>query len=342
MGVDDMKKEAEAQAKEATVDAVVDTAVDKAAAAVGPFIATIMPVVEKAKELAFVVGPYVEQAFDAGHKAYAVIEPYHPEEWIPAIIGFILCFYGGAFCTTIAAVEAFRLCGYETSKAAVNKLYDQYKTAAVASEKDDMKDENHDGVADVSKLSPKDLFKRKAKLAFKTCDPDELSNALGGIYAGFMAVVATLQLRFAQVVTLGASLGTNLQRIAVQWEPQIEASLDPEYRRWVPQFVSYATKFIGVAMAWLVQRLIFGFTSAMKGSQMLCRGVGGYLVRHKHVDPSFIVEGSATFNYVETAITAIGFYSQFMRGFTLGWASIFLFPLSTVEFFLSSVIGNVA
>ena len=47
------------------------------------------------------VEPYLEIAYTEGHKFYVKIEPYRPEELLTFIIGFVLCFYGGAFCTTI-------------------------------------------------------------------------------------------------------------------------------------------------------------------------------------------------------------------------------------------------
>lgn len=49
----------------------------------------------------FTVEPYLEIAYTKGSEYYTKIEPYRPEELFTFVIGFVLCFYGGAFCTTI-------------------------------------------------------------------------------------------------------------------------------------------------------------------------------------------------------------------------------------------------
>lgn len=38
-------------------------------------------------------------------------------------------------------------------------------------------------------------------------DPAQLQEAAGGLYVGFLAVVAALRLQFARAVALGASIG---------------------------------------------------------------------------------------------------------------------------------------
>jgi hypothetical protein len=38
-------------------------------------------------------------------------------------------------------------------------------------------------------------------------NPDRLLKATGALYAGFLAVVATLKLQFARAIALGASIG---------------------------------------------------------------------------------------------------------------------------------------
>merc|ERR1711998_172168 len=208
--------------------------------------------------------------------------------------------------------------------------------------KDDEVDADGDGIKDNLQRSKDAVVKRKIKIALKTCDPEALSDGLTGIYAGVMAVIATLQLRFAQVLALGASLGTGLERFATKGIPMIEDAVEPEFKKWVPQVVSYACKSLGVALAWMVQRVIFGFTSALKGGQMLCRGLASYLVRHKYVDAHLVEEGSPTFSYIEMVVSAIGFYSQFSRGFTsLGWMALPLFPLTCFEWTLGMVVGKV-
>ena len=43
---------------------------------------------------------------------YATLKPYHPELLAPALMGFIMCFFGGSYMTLIAAFEAYRQSGW--------------------------------------------------------------------------------------------------------------------------------------------------------------------------------------------------------------------------------------
>lgn len=298
---------------------------------------------EGAQAVFIAAEPHLEKAYVVGSAAWEKAKPYKPEELITFLIGFVLCFYGGAFCTTIAAVEAFRMCGLDRCKKAYFVLKDQYYTAEAQMLKDDGIDDDGDGIPDVKGLSTEALMKRKIKIALKTCDPDALSDGFQGIYSGLFAVIATLQLRFAQVLTLGSSLGDSLHDHAKKIEPAVQAAVDPEFRRWVPQIMGYACKALGVSCAWMVQRVIFGFTSAMKGGQMLVKGLRDYLVGMKFVGEEFMPDGDPTLNYVEIVVSSIGFYSQFTRGFSsLGYAAVLLFPVSMFEWILGMVVGKVA
>lgn len=41
----------------------------------------------------------------------------------------------------------------------------------------------------------------------RAVEPAQLHDALGGLYVGFLAVVAALRLQFARAIALGASIG---------------------------------------------------------------------------------------------------------------------------------------
>jgi hypothetical protein len=70
-----------------------------------------------------------------------------------AIIGLIICFFGGLYPTLFAAAEAFRLCGWERTQGAIMDIYTETVTILEQSKKDDELDEDGDGVADVNDLS---------------------------------------------------------------------------------------------------------------------------------------------------------------------------------------------
>ena len=62
------------------------------------------------------IGPYYVKAAEQGYKLYTTL----PLEVVEALIGLGLCFFGGTYVASIAAAEAFMLCGWDTTKRALD------------------------------------------------------------------------------------------------------------------------------------------------------------------------------------------------------------------------------
>jgi len=92
---------------------------------------------------------------------YKFLEPYDPDELLTMFFGFICIFFGGFFMTTIACVEAFRITGWERVKNGVTILWEDYKVFKKASDEDDSRDEDGDGIPDVQQIPSQDLITRK-------------------------------------------------------------------------------------------------------------------------------------------------------------------------------------
>jgi hypothetical protein len=73
---------------------------------------TIAPIAGTAFQVVENSIPVVQKAYNKGLEVYEQLKPYKPELLVPSFIGFIMCFFGGSYLTLIAAVEAFRQCGY--------------------------------------------------------------------------------------------------------------------------------------------------------------------------------------------------------------------------------------
>jgi hypothetical protein len=58
----------------------------------------------------------------------------------------------------------------------------------------------------VQQIDKKQLVIRKAAVVAKAIDPELVGEALTAIYAGLMAVVATLRVKFAACVTIGGAV----------------------------------------------------------------------------------------------------------------------------------------
>ena len=77
-----------------------------------------------------------------------------PWDLVQALVGLGLCFFGGKYCASIAAAEAFYLTGWyeRTTRFTLGQIYTEIVLVVDANEKDDKKDDDGDGVADVKQL----------------------------------------------------------------------------------------------------------------------------------------------------------------------------------------------
>merc|ERR1712032_869934 len=121
-----------------------------------------------------------------------------PTNILWAIVGFVLCFFGGMYPATIAAIEAWSLCGGKEAIQDLKDLWHEGCKVKEASDADDSKDSTGTGKADVDELTPAALLERKTSLALKTVDPQTLNGALAGLYTGWVGVLAILKMQFAK------------------------------------------------------------------------------------------------------------------------------------------------
>ena len=287
-------------------------------------------------EKAYEAWPTIVALSDKAQELWAKLAPYHPEELSTAIIGLILVFFGGHFFLTIAAAEAFRICGYSQVSTALRKLHANYLVAKAASEKDDLVDDDKDGVADVKQISKDELLNRKAKVVLKAVDPAEVSEAMTGIYTGLFGVIAALKIRFANIITLGASMADVVRPTCEHYlSPLLLSTVSPEYHKWVPFIIQYATRTVAVMLAFAMQRVLASWHSAMRGAQLLLRGLLNYLVRHGHLTSQQVepmVEGTRSFDVMVMGIGLMGFLWQFSSGYNLPFPlNLLLLPVSMLE-----------
>lgn len=306
----------------------------KVAGMIGPHLEKAGPYIAKAGELLDKAEPYVLAFIAYCQHIWTKLEPYHPMEFLPAIVGFILVFFGGNFFTLCATFEAYRLVGYDKTKEALVDLYHSYTVAIEASRKDDVLDEDGDGVADVKQISKKQLVVRKMSVVAKAVDPERVSDALTAIYAGLIAVVATLRVRFAACVTLGTTVGDIAHGfVDAHLSPVLRELTPDDYKKWVGPGVKYGCKLFGISMAWTIQRMISAYHSSVRGAQLFARGVLHYMVRRGYLQANAVDETGRFFNIFIFVFAFVGFWNQFMTGFSLPFPlNILLIPVRMAEF----------
>mmetsp|Transcript_27805 Transcript_27805/g.71581 ORF Transcript_27805/g.71581 Transcript_27805/m.71581 type:complete len:330 (+) Transcript_27805:79-1068(+) len=301
----------------------------------------MQPFLQKAANAYNVVEPYLEKGWTLAVKGWEKLQPYHPEEFIPIIIGLVMIFYGGTFMTLIACIEAYRVFGWKDTEASVKLLVSNFKRAREANEKDNSHDADKDGIPDTKQMSTTDLATRKLKLLLKSTDPQQLDMAVCGIVNGFMAVVASLRLKFAKAIALGSSIAdiidTTFEKTLA---PALHHLVPAEYHKWTPLVRRYVARSIGVSVAWWLYRLIAALHSALRGADLVVKGGLGYAVRHGYVPAHSLKDRDAIFKMAGGAIAVAGIYLQATGGFSPRFPfNVPLLPANLAEWFLQFFVG---
>lgn len=314
---------------------------DNTPASVRPYVIKAAPLIGTAAELIEEAIPYIHIAIVKLLNIWEQLQPYKPELLFPAFFGLVICFFGGDFLTVIAAVEAYRMCGYETTSSCIKILYDDFAKVVEANKKDDKVDKDGDGVADVLEISPKELVVRKTLLFLKTVDPKKFSDALTGLNSGFLAVVATLKLEFAKTITLGCAIAHAIEKPVQRYViPKVEPLVPTEYRKWVSPVTSYALKSVAISIAWTVQRFVSAFHSAIRGGLMASRCILAYLSVMKYT-PHIDHNDTYLDEVAGYALAFLGLYSQVVGGFRIPFPlNVLLLPFSVLEYILMWFVNN--
>ena len=302
-----------------------------------PHIDKATPILVKAGDLLDNAYPYMRRAYFTGEQYWEKLQPYNPAQFSPLILGLIICFFGGSYLTLIAAIECVRLVVWQRMFAAFKVLVENYNAAYEASKRDDLIDDDNNGVADVLEISKKELLTRKIYLFFRTVKPDQVTEALSTIWMGLLSVVATLRVNFAQAVTLGCSLGEICDCHCRKYlEPAMGAFLPDDLAKWAPVASGYIFRFLGCMLAWMIKRFITGFHAAMRGADMFVTNAIILAKKSGYVNESFDTNGPQASALI-SLVAFVGFYWQVSNNFGLPFPlNILMFPASVVEWVLST------
>eukprot|EP00050_Salpingoeca_kvevrii_P006120 m.287557 g.287557 ORF g.287557 m.287557 type:complete len:348 (-) comp11801_c0_seq1:120-1163(-) len=295
----------------------------KALEALAPLFALLLRILDTA-------GPHIIRGFATLSALYQRM----PANALTALYGFAMCLFGGKYAASIAAVEAFKMCGWDRTHACLMDLMQDVRAMHSAHLADDKRDDNMDGIPDVELLNTKEKLHRKLALYLRVINPDRVIGALGGIYQGVIGVVSTLKFHFARVVTLGVSIGNYLRKPAAMYvAPGLAHVVPAQHQKWVPMIVSYLCKMVGITSAYAVQHVLSVAQSAFQGGVMCSRALfrlaeerGIYKINE---DESMLDE------FVGYAFAALGVYLQLWAGFSLFFPlNLILLPLNFVEWLL--------
>ncbi|CAM9879672.1 unnamed protein product [Scytosiphon promiscuus] len=299
------------------------------------FLRAFAPLLTLTFKVANTLGPVVIKFYALLYKGYKML----PVNVIGMIYGLVMCFFGGFFHVTIAAVEAFNMTGGEKVWLCIHDLKEDIKILHHASKEDDMRDDDNDGIPDVKQASTSTPFReklltRKTALALRVVDPDRATNALTGVWQGYMGVLVVLKFRFAKVIALAVSIGNNLRPIVAKiFGPALAFVIPKEYHQWIAPMINYFCKFVAMTVAWWIQRFISTVQSAIKGGLLFARSLMCMIseVTPLKLDPdsSFLDE------LMGWTLAACGAYFQISINWDLPWTvDLLLWPAYLLETFL--------
>lgn len=222
--------------------------------------------------IAFVtfIAPIVISSTQTAYNFYCAL----PLDAVTFLLGFVFCFFGGMYPTLFAAVQAAKHSGRKTVVEACGKLSEEVKVIIEENEKDDKKDDDGDGVADVDQIDGKALMMRKANLVMTKINPIKVSDAIESIGRVWISVLATLTLEFARTISLSLTISDFLKKPVDRFiAPTLQLATPKGYKRWVPVILNWICKSIAMSIAWYIQTIISAFTSALEGGLIMARTV---------------------------------------------------------------------
>ena len=270
-------------------------------------------------------------------KIYQVL----PVNFIWALFGLALCFFGGTYVASIAAIEAFRQMGWQRVYAELEVVYVQMLNVHAAYAKDAAS-------TNIEQMSREELAKRLTFIALRSInEPARLQSAVGSLWTSYIAVLATLRLEFARTTAFALGIVEMTKNTMVRvCSPALIGVLYDELgaegaKAWSVTIIETVLTAIAVAFAWYLQMIIAAFYSGMRGGRMFADAVCNILVdwgwmEHLPCVPKpYKPEKTYVDEIIAYTLAAVGFGFQFLNGFALPCPMNLVFlPLTLIEWFL--------
>eukprot|EP00929_Paragymnodinium_shiwhaense_P090453 TRINITY_DN50648_c0_g1_i1.p1 TRINITY_DN50648_c0_g1~~TRINITY_DN50648_c0_g1_i1.p1 ORF type:complete len:421 (+),score=63.68 TRINITY_DN50648_c0_g1_i1:91-1263(+) len=235
-----------------------------------------------------------------------------PKHVLGGLWGLAICFFGGRYTVTIAAIEAFKASGGSEVMECIEDLGGQLRGVQAAMQHVGTRDSIVRVTSGTS--DPKAVLWRKISLILRTVDPDVLQDALGRLWAGYMGVLAVVKFRFAQTFALTHSIGDSLRPIAAKTlGPTLLSMTPPEYQNWVSPSINLACKMLAGLLAWRVRRLLSTVQCGVSGGLQAMRALLQVLRERKLVQIPDDVNSTLLDEVGGYSLAAFGIYYQIAR-----------------------------
>jgi hypothetical protein len=252
-----------------------------------PYLKQLQPVFESIWALAMVIFNIIQ-----------VFLPYVSAEVAQGSFAFVLLFFGGQFAMSIACMQAFRTCGYESMVASLVSLRDGYREAkqALNSDPDSKK------LFDIAKheeihfwavttglweaFVSEDPKKREVNfermyVLMRCVDPNKILDAVKGLWVGVVAVLSTLRSRMVYCVSIGANIGGNISKTLEYYVEGRVQGMFPNHKQWVTCGLRIFCGVTGIVVSLVMSRVVSAFCSALQGATILTKILHRRVAQHK-------------------------------------------------------------
>lgn len=272
-----------------------------------------------------------------------------PAKLLSFIWGILLCFFGGPFAVSFAAIEAFKAMGYRQLLAECAVLQKAWEQAEAADAADNRVDDDNDGTADVDALSPKQLLARKVAVLFASVDePVRVQRACGCLFSAWLGALTVLKIKFARAVTLALGVARMLNPLLVRlFGLPLGRLLGPRHAQWAPVLLETLAQGVATCIAWALERGIAAWYSSMAGGFLAARSLMelGMQFGSSERAPAAVrsaaerlsgPDGTLADEVLGYCFFLAGFISQLVTGFELTFPlSVLLLPLLLIEWGLT-------
>lgn len=275
-----------------------------------------------------VVIPKAWQLCVGGYHLYQAL----PKRMAAALCGMGVCFFGGRYAVSLAAIEAFKNTGGSQMFVWLDDLREECCKVLEANEEDEDKVEH--GQPAVSRMTTSQLAKHKMALVLKTVNPEKLTSAINGLWTGYMGVLATLRFQFAKTVALAHSISDMLRPVAAKvFAPVLLHLTPPDYRKWVNPVIKCSCQYAALKIAWKIEMIMSTVHSGMAGGHLVIDNLLAFAQEHQHL--TWIGAGHITTDIFATGLAGCGIYFQLVKGGVPPFPFwLLMMPLDVLERFL--------
>ena len=294
--------------------------------------------------------PYVDHSIPHIKRTYALLSRLHVDYWQDGygeiLYSLLMIFFGGQFALTILSVQAFNQAGGNIIRQSIADLRSTFQESLrrIQEEPEGKRlfDQDGDGTVTADEVFTtvydavtKDKDKEKnlalTSVLLKCVDPNRLMEVLIGLWAGVVAVIATLKSGLAKAISNGARIGQHLLTYVKVWTEKPLYDKFPQHKNWVDVALQAICGVIGIVFSLLVVRVVSAFNSALNGAHRLVDIALAY-AKNKNIlfiDPK---HESTLSQSLVVLLVFLGLNWQLSNGFAPPWYfRPVLMPLSIFE-----------